>query len=261
MLHAVNRRKARLDAFRAAGSRVPLEDVVTSTLFGPLLFFEAEQMEAVIDRMLRELDVPRPAWEGPLQLSLWPRQKTHATVRTNYVEPDAVIADAAGTSLLLEIKWGAPLGDRELAAQWLSLAPEARPRSQHLIIVLESSPYDAAVAADRAFLARQPAGTWQGCVRPWRRVADAFQVIGIDTYFPAGLRRWAQAAHAFIKREDPRSLIGWQALDVPPVDTLAWRFATPWFDRNPPTGDGHWRYREDWFALPATGSMNWEFAA
>lgn len=260
MLHAVNRRKARLDAFRNAGDRVPLEDVVTSTLFGPLLFMESEQLAAVTARLLTSLNMPGPAFEGPLQLSLWPKHKTDPALRISHVEPDAVIADAAGTSLLLEIKWGAPLSERELAAQWLSLLADARPRSQHLLIVLEPGVYDRAVSADRQFLARQqPDQPWPLTVRSWRRVADAFQAIGIDTEFAPGIRRWAQAAHAFLKREDPRSLTGWEALDVPAIEPIDWQFSVPWFEMLRPALAIDWRYRENWFARGETAQAHWEW--
>lgn len=260
MLHAVNRRKARLDVFRGAGLRVPLEDVVTSTVFGPLLFIDQAEAAAAINRLLATLGIARPDWAGPTHLELWPRRKAPPDLRSNYVEPDAEIVDAAGNSLMIEVKWRAPLGLNELAAQWLSLPPEARATSRHLLLVLETGPYAAAVASDRKLVAAACDLGWQLIPISWRRMADAFRAIGSDISLNAGTRRWALGVHGFLRREDPLSLVGWSGLEMAPVEAASWVLQRP-IAQFPSVVATAWRF-EKWF-LAQTGPLNksqWSFA-
>lgn len=247
MLHAVNRRKARIDAFRGPGLRVPLEDVVTSTIFGPLLFMDQAEAEGAVSLMLSTLGIPRPGWVGPTHLSLWPRRKTVEALRSSYVEPDAEIVDAAGNALVIEVKWGAPLSVLELAAQWLSLSVDARSASRHLLIVLEPRPYQASIDGDRRVVAANCAVHWPLHLVSWRRMADAFRQIGRDMRLNPGTRRWALTVHGFLRREDPLSLAGWDGLELADVQEATWRYASRMVSIPPSTRPMAWRYAEEWF--------------
>jgi hypothetical protein len=257
MLHAVNGRKAHLDAFRGPGQRVPLEDVVTSTIFGPLLFIDQTEAEAALSLILSTLGISSPAWVGPTTLSLWPRRKTVEELRSSYVEPDAEIVDAAGNSLVIEVKWGAPLGRSELAAQWLSLNAGARATSRHLLIVLEPSRYRFDVERDRGVIGKSCALPWPVTTVSWRRMADAFREVGRDMRLNPGTRRWALTVHSFLRREDPRSLTGWDGLDVLDVPETEWSYSRrllSWPRESVPTS---WRYTEGWFGMPAVAETHW----
>lgn len=260
MLQAVNRKKAKLDVFRGAGLRVPLEDVVTSTVFGPLQFIDQTEVTAAIDRLLLTLGIARPIWVGPTHLELWPRRKAPSNLRSNYVEPDAEIVDSSGNSLMIEVKWGAPLGLNELAAQWLSLPPEARSTSRHLLLVLETAPYAAAVATDRKLVATACDLGWPLIPINWRRMADAFRAIGADISLNAGTRRWALGVHGFLRREDPLSLVGWSSLDMAPVDHAGWRFWQPLMEVLPVTA-GRWQFGR-WLSpnIAPICDSRWRFA-
>lgn len=228
MLHAVNRRKARLEVFRGPGRRIPLEDVVTSTVFGPLLFLDPAEAERAVSLILRTLGIQPPAWVGPAHLSLWPKRPTVEALRSNYIEPDAEIADASGNTLMIEVKWGRDLSLHELAAQWLSLSPAVRERSRHVLLVLERARYEASITADGGIIARACSLPWPIHLVTWRRLADAFRVVGGDASLNAGTRRWARGVHGFLKREDPLTLVGWDETGVAPVDKSTWRFSDRW---------------------------------
>lgn len=247
MLHAVNRKKARMDAFRGPGQRVPLEDVVTSTIFGPLLFLDQAEAEAAVSRILTTLGITPPRWDGPTHLSLWPRRTTVEALRSKYIEPDAEIVDSTGNSLSIEVKWGARLSEMELASQWLSLSPEARTTSRHLLIALETQPYCASIEADRRVIVEHCALPWPIHAVSWRRMADAFQDIGRDLRLNPGTRRWALGVHGFLRREDPLSLAGWDGLELAPVDPLGWRFARAYFSTVDETAASAWRFADGWF--------------
>lgn len=240
MLHAVNRKKARLNAFRGAGQRVPLEDLVTSTILGPLLFLEQVDAEMALSGILSSLGIRRPDWVGPAHLSLWPKRKTIATLRSNYVEPDAEFVDALGNSLVVEVKWGAKLSEFELAAQWLSLSADARATSRHLLIVLEPYPYQAAIACDRQEISKHCGLPWPIQVVSWRRMADAFREIGHDMRLSSGTRRWAHGVHGFLRREDPRSLAGWDGMELIDVPENSWRYNDGWFGQVADVGPIAW---------------------
>jgi len=260
MLHAVNRRKARLDAFRSPGEQVPLEDVVTSTVFGPLLFIDQAEASAAVSLMMSALGMSPPDWSGPAHLSLWPKRRTVDELRSSYVEPDAEIVDGEGNSLIVEVKWGAPLSRCELAAQWLSLKNEARAASRHLLVVLEPGRYRGAIDEDRKVIEGRCALPWPIHMVTWRRMADAFRVIGGDMRLNPGTRRWALAVHAFLRREDPRALGGWSSLDLVEVQEGGWSFARTLRPQPRPVPPLEWRYSEDWFKPAQLGETQWKMA-
>lgn len=242
MLHAVNRKKARLHAFRGAGQRVPLEDVVTSTVFGPLEYIDQAEATTAISHMLIELGIDPPVWDGPTHLSLWPKKKTDARFRSNYVEPDAEIVDASGTALVIEVKWDAGLGPSELASQWLALNPDARRRSRHLFIARETGRYRPWIEQDRLHINDNCESEWPLHVVTWRRMADAFRVIGADISLNPGTRRWALGVVAFLKREDPLSISGWHGLGLEPVKPSSWVYRERWFSPSSGVAVVDWRF-------------------
>jgi hypothetical protein len=223
MLHAINRRKARINVFRGPGQRVPIEDVITSTVFGPLLFMDPAEAHKVLLLVLDQLRIAPPSWSGTAHLTLWPR-KPFDLFRSRYVEPDAEIVDAAGNALVIEVKWGAPLGKHELASQWLSLSPQARAKSRHLLIVNETAPYGDAIREDGALIANTCDLPWRLDAVSWRQLAEAFGAIARNIELNSGTRHWALAMNGFLRRVDPRSVAGWNQLGIEPVTDLRWGF-------------------------------------
>jgi hypothetical protein len=237
MLHAVNGRKARLATFKGAGVRVPFEDVVTSTVFGPIEFMEAHGRASAIGALLAALRIPPIEWSGAPQLRFWAKLQSGDTrLRSKSSEPDLMIVDASGPRLVIEVKWDAPLDAHELAAQWSSLPPTSRSKALHLLLVREPGRYRADVDTDRATIDRNGCGPWHQVTRSWRDVAQ----IGAHARWrelDPGALSWAVAVADLLNREDRLALHGWENLSLRPSPNLDWRFRRPWFEHLEPTSN------------------------
>ncbi len=238
MLHAVNNRKARLGAFRGAGIRVPLEDVVTSTVFGPLEFMSAEDRLRSIELVCEALAVAIPEPRGAMRALFWPRLPvSEVSLRARYSEPDLVLADDIGPLMVVEIKWGAPLSERELAAQWSALGSTGRRRAVHLLLVQEPGIYRRDVDLDREMLDAAGMGSWPLQMRSWRSLT-ALEVLSRRADASGPLRAWASAVTAFLRREHRMSMHGWDEIGLIGVEELASTFRQQWFAGLRPV-DGH----------------------
>lgn len=227
MLHAVNSRKARLAAFRGAGLRVPLEDVVTSSIFGPLDFMNATDRKAAIELFIEALAIKRPAWSGEIRLLFWKkRAAVHPSMRKRYVEPDLIVADDKGARMVVEIKWGAPLGKQELAAQWSCLSPAERSAALHVLLVREPSRYRADIAVDGVMLGNAGLTPWRIVLCSW---SDLARLDRLRVPSPR-VRQWALAVADLLQREEQRVAHGWQNLMFRPVQRWFCGFRRPWFD-------------------------------
>lgn len=244
MLHAINSRKARLGAFRSAGSRVPIEDVVTSTVFGPLEFMSPEDRRAAVDCLEEALAIRQSGSLGPVQVRFWPRlQLADDALRARYVEPDLILADAAGAFLVVEVKWGAKLGEHELAAQWVALSPSERRRSFHLLLVQETERYREAIQIDAALLERRGFTPWHAVVRSWKSLT-ALPIAAARHERSEGVRLWAAAVSDFVRREHRFSMHGWDQIGLRAARELDWRYVQPWFDgmSRVPEARGWWTH-------------------
>lgn len=231
MLHAINSRKARLGAFRSAGLRVPFEDVVTSTVFGPIEFMSPEDARRSIDLICEALVLRLPTPVGSLRAVFWPRMPlTDDALRARYSEPDLVFADEAGPVMVIEVKWGAPLGVNELAAQWSALSSVERRRAAHVLLVQEPGPYRRAVEMERELIDARGLGPWNLVVRNWRSLA-AIRVLSRTPDTADAVQRWATAVGSFLMREHSSVVRGWSEARLTKVEELDWRFRRPWFSK------------------------------
>jgi hypothetical protein len=229
MLHAINGRKARLGAFRSAGLRVPLEDVVTSTVFGPIEFMSPEDARRAIDLICEALALPLPMSVGPLRPVFWPRMPPiDDALRVRYSEPDLVFADDVGLVMVIEIKWGAPLSKNELAAQWSALSHVDRGRATHVLLVQEPGPYSQAVEMDRDLVDVRGTGPWNLAVRTWRSLA-AMRVLAHTLDTSEAVQRWASAVALFLIREHSSAVLGWSEVGLIQMNQMDWGFRLPWF--------------------------------
>lgn len=227
MLHAVNQRKAKLSAFRGPGSRVPLEDMVTSTVWGSLSFLHTQERSKVLSMLLTGLGLPTLA-DNSQHLHFWPKRDLSSEgFRTRYVEPDLVVTDSAGGMVIVEVKWGAPLGPLELSSQWLSVDSKQRAKARHLLLVTEPAKYDEGVAYCRSALISAGISEWPIVVRSWRTLAELCRRLSLDDYFDSGARAWARQVHAFLKREDPDGMLGWDDLALRRLDPFDWSVRSP----------------------------------
>lgn len=238
MLHAVNNRKARLNAFRSAGVRVPLEDVVTSTVFGPLEFMAPDDRERAVMCIAEALSLPWPIKTGELEMRFWPRlQLVDSELRVRYSEPDLIIADVSGSLAMFEVKWGAQLSEHELAAQWAALTPSERRRSVHVLLVQEPELYRRAVESDAERIERLGLGPWHFAFRSWRLLA-ALTTISSRPGTSLAVQRWAIAISAFLRREHRFAIHGWLEIGLRSTESLTWSYQQPWF-AGLPTVENH----------------------
>jgi len=246
MLHAISQRKARLDVFRGAGTRLPLEDVVTSSVFGTLsLLRPADQLDA-LERVFRAMDMPLPAWRAPPQIHLWRKREMKMTgFRDHYIEPDVEISDSNGVTLLIEIKWGAPLGKRELSAQWLSLKDKAQKKGGHLLLTLKPGSYNAAIEDERITVDEHCTVRWPLEHRTWRDFGQACRSVAAEIDIEPSIRAWTQQVYLFLLREDPETLQGWRNLRLPKVEMFFGSFQPSWFSNSESIKNTEWRFCPD----------------
>lgn len=229
MLHAIGSRKARLAHFRAAGLRVPLEDIVTSAVFGPLLFLSPADRDQCLRGLFGRLGLDMSACTGLLTLSLWPRCATDRRFRTRSIEPDVLVRDPTGVVAVIEVKWGAPLDEDELAGQWAALSARERDGAHHLLVVRSRAGYSASISEDGAHLLSCGYGRWNPAVRLWCEIAQAMEDLAEDLAVPGHLKTWALVVADFLRREDGLSMQGWSGLGLTRVDRYRARFRPRFF--------------------------------
>lgn len=221
MLHAVTQRKAKLSVFKAAGERVPLEDLVTSTIFGSLTFLRYQERAFALSRLWAGLGLQPLSDDQDLSIDFWPKMPVSvAGFRVRYIEPDVTITDPAGSVVLVEVKWGAPLSPMELSSQWLALDAQRRKKASHFLLVQEPNRYLSAIAQCRSALEKAGHSDWKLETRSWREFGDACRKLTIDPAADAGVRTWARLVHAFLRREIPGSMLGWDNLDLLPMPSM-----------------------------------------
>lgn len=146
MLHAIAKHKTTIHT-RYLGNRdtderrVPSEDEIISTVFGPLAFLSPSDNYLLWQHILTELGQSTflpSAQPVSSSIEFWPK-KQHA-ITGQYIEPDVLIRmnwdDNQTRIFLIEFKWGARLsGDDQLHKQWLYfLEDEERKLALHIFI-------------------------------------------------------------------------------------------------------------------------------
>lgn len=121
MMEAVGRRKAHW-LFGAgsektfSGKRRPQEDMVTSAVFGSIRLMSLEDRRKAIEVLLGRdaFETSNFARGHDINTVLWPRLDGLKDRR--HVEPD-VLLNSAGRTTIVEVKWHAPLSERQLEQQ------------------------------------------------------------------------------------------------------------------------------------------------
>lgn len=228
MLHALDHRKAKLSSFRGQAVRLPIEDVITSTVFGPLEFMSQSDRSDALKGLLKFAGCTVRCHWPSLQIGFWPKMKPETPgLRSVYIEPDAILFDKSGIVLLIEVKWGAPLSQHELAAQWDALTEVSRSRAGHLLIVREKSSYQNSIDADRATIREAKKLPWSPVVLSWNEIARAFDAISATDN--DGVRNWAVRVARILRREDQNVMEGWDHLGLRKVPHDAAGFRQAWF--------------------------------
>jgi len=120
-MEAVARGKAHW-LFRAGTDKLfkgkrPQEDMVTSAVFGSIRLMSQEDRRRAINVVLGEKcfeEAGFAAEDSDIHISLWPRLK--GLEDRKFVEPD-VLLSCAGKTLIVEVKWHAPLSERQIEQQ------------------------------------------------------------------------------------------------------------------------------------------------
>lgn len=117
MLHAMAQRKAHfLFTHRSETQRMPREDIMTSTIFGPLLLLPQRDRKFVLQRLFR---LPEDRLSGDIDLAFWPSWRS----RDGRIEPDLIVRldcsgkEGCGAHVLVEVKWDSPFSVDQLKKQ------------------------------------------------------------------------------------------------------------------------------------------------
>ncbi|WP_141688303.1 hypothetical protein [Bradyrhizobium paxllaeri] len=117
MLDAYLRKGARLPTEASEGRRV-IEDVITSTLFGPLKFMSPGHSGQILSWLTRQqCNVEAEVWS----IQLWPRLSVDEASANEYtIEPDLIIDGCLGKKpfrWIIEVKWDAVLHRQQVQDQ------------------------------------------------------------------------------------------------------------------------------------------------
>jgi hypothetical protein len=182
MLHAVVQGKATTFLTKVSRDlRLPLEDVITSTVFGPLDLMSEDIAAAGLSQLLglQELRLDRA------RLCFWPWLRSSA----EYLHPDVVaISPQPRIELRLEIKWGAAFDPQQLFDQF-RLDREEGVKVVQVAIVRDLG---AALVKLRSF---KGAEDWDPKLVSWREIA-AYAFRGSLQDGP--LRRWMTLVYKFL---------------------------------------------------------------
>lgn len=127
-MEAVGRRKAHW-LFRAgsekvfSGKRRPQEDMVTSAVFGTIRLMSPHDRRKSLEVLLGH-DICQKAGfsqDHDIDVMLWPR--LNGLEGRRHVEPDVLLHSASKTAIV-EVKWHAPLSERQLEQQIEAVGPE-----------------------------------------------------------------------------------------------------------------------------------------
>ena len=188
MLEAVGRRKAHW-LLRAgsektfSGKRRPQEDMVTSAVFGSIRLMSSGDRRKAIEVLLgREaFEVSNFADGHDIDAVLWPQLKGLKDRR--HVEPD-VLLNCADRTTIVEVKWHAPLSERQLERQIEAVGAE----NVSAVVMLGEAGVGERILDKPCFR------------RTWRDVSGALQQRRDDLDTPFG--RWVLLMRNFLQETD-----------------------------------------------------------
>lgn len=222
MMEAVARRKAHW-LFGAgsdksfSGKRRPQEDMVTSAVFGSIRLMSPEDRFRAIEVLLGR-DVIKAtgfARDHDIEIELWPRLVGSKGRR--HVEPD-VLLKAAGKTVIIEVKWHAPLSERQLEQQVAAVGMH----DISAVVMLGEAGVDDEICGMRGFR------------RTWRDVSRELHQRTVENSTP--LVRWIEVMRAFLQETDMGRVFGGLA-QISEPGRITFQFEKlghpPFFDRAP----------------------------
>lgn len=188
MMEAVARRKANW-LFRSGSEkdffekRRPQEDMVTSAVFGSIRLMSSEDRFCAIRKLLGNdaFNTTEFTPDHEIAIELWPRLVGPNDRR--HVEPDVLLISADKT-VIVEVKWHAPLSERQLAQQIEAVGEE----KVKCVVLLGEAGIDDDIFCVPAFR------------RTWRDVSGDLQRSALDETTSVG--RWIATMRAFLQETD-----------------------------------------------------------
>lgn len=222
MLEAVARRKAHW-LFSAgseksfSGKRRPQENMVTSAVFGSIRLMSPEDRFRAIELLLGRDAFEASGFEKDhvIEIELWPRLA--GPNERQYVEPD-VLLKAGGKTTIIEVKWHAPLSERQLEQQIAAVGED----NVTSVVMLGEAGIDDQICSTRAFR------------RTWRDVSGQLQQSNAEEN--TSLDRWIATMRAFLQETDMGRVFGGLPQITEPGRSV-FQFSKsghpPWFDQAP----------------------------
>ncbi len=224
MMEAVARKKTgsflnkfNQDAPQFNGTR-PQEDIVTSAVFGSIRLLPKEDRRSAIKLLLGHVwaDSVFFATDQDIDIFLWKR--LFLAEKPRLVEPD-VLLRSKGMTIIVEVKWHAPLTEHQLALQ-----AEAAIGNGHQVlgvVLLGGVTQEDSVEGVPCFS------------RTWRDVARDLQAFQKKYESDNPLDRWAIVMGEFLSKTDVGNIFSGLPVPSDPGE-VAYRFSkpghTPWLD-------------------------------
>lgn len=217
MFDAVIAGKAKMARILDGAERSPREDLVTSSLFGTLRFLTPAARIAALTNLSGH------SFEDDAVIHLWPYFKGHP----KDAEPDVVLETTiAGEPALwiVEVKWGASLGDDQAAREIVNTRSGDCKRGQVKLPTPRQVYGYTLLGAERKHDAemeklenRKEVGSVTKIHRlTWKEVAARLLVLSRRPDIDAGLKAWAAvAAHFLLSQPHGRTLELWPKLKMP----------------------------------------------
>ncbi|UFZ03487.1 hypothetical protein LQG66_30375 [Bradyrhizobium ontarionense] len=202
MLDAYLRKGARLPTELIEGRRV-IEDVITSTLFGPLKFMDANSAGQILSWFSRR----KPESHAKVRdVQFWPRFQVDERSANEYtIEPDLVIdgyVDNEAFRWIIEVKWDAMLHLQQVQDQ-VRICSEGQRDWVHISLV-KSADLASFECADTIII-------------QWNQVLSALQEVIRSGEAKGSSSIWCKDAVAFLEKLGIGAFEGFDQLGLVPV--------------------------------------------
>ncbi|WP_339107030.1 hypothetical protein [Thioclava sp. GXIMD4216] len=212
MFDAVVAKKAKMAAIIDGAGKQPREDLITSSLFGTLRFLsksaQTKAMQALVGPMIPEHS----------SIFLWP----YLSGAKN-AEPDVVISLEDGSFWIVEVKWGASLGDDQIKREIDTVAFGRCRRGGLPVGPRKVAGYTLLGALDKHDEALNNAreaysGRIELFSRRWVDVTETLRQLAQQSDDNPGLAAWSKVAADFLSGEPEGRVLGhWpDAFKMPP---------------------------------------------